>query len=521
MKKILLFCSIILGLGALKAQQLSPQFFDRVDAFMQKYVSHGQVDYTAVKAADATQSLVEEIATASLEGTSAATHQAFLINAYNVLVVHAIVQNYPVKSVKDISGFFTKTQHLIAGERITLNDLEKESLLRAFGDARFHFVLVCAAVDCPPITSFAYRPAKLEEQLEARTHFALNDPDFIRVDAENQQVELSQIFEWYASDFGGKASEVRSFINRYRTNPIPAAYKQAFYAYDWSLNGVSKTAKSTSVDPPTGNNAIRYVVSATIPQGRTETKIFNNLYTQATRNGAELSDRSTFFTTFVTSLYGVSPRFNAGVEIRYRRVLNAPFPSSPFQVFGGKGEMHQMRSGIATIGPKIRWAPVPKWQNFSVQSALWLPLERDLEGTSSLPYIDWNGPSWWTQIFNDFSLGDNFSLFTEIDFLWEDMGMQSEGAFNRISTPATVILSYFPHPQVTLYWLNGVSPYWAPQWDYFAQTGLGAKYQLNRDLEFEVLYTAFTNAFLLENEGRAATVNLGLRFNLGKAKTGS
>jgi hypothetical protein len=343
-------------------------------------------------------------------------------------------------------------------------------------------------------------------------------PDFIRVDKAKQQVELSQIFEWYAHDFDDKKPSPLTFINTYRNTPIPADYRQSYYAYDWSLNGFSAPVKTSSIDPPTGNNSIRYVVSATIPKGRTETKIFNNLYTQATRDGEELSDRSTFFTTFLTSLYGVSPRFNAGVEVRYRRVLNAPYPSSPFLVFGGQGEMSQMRSSISTIGPKIRWAPVPKWSNFSVQSALWLPLERELEGNASLPYIDWNGPSWWTQVFNDFSLGDNFSLFTEVDFLWEDIGRENEGAFNRISTPATVILSYFPHPQVTLYWLNGISPYWTPSLDYFAQSGLGAKYQLNRDLEFEALYTLFTNGYLQDNGGQAATINFGIRFNLGKAR---
>lgn len=517
--KFLPFTMLMMLLGSLNAQQLSPQFFDRVDAFLTSYVSEGTVDYASVQQAQATDKLVEEIGNASLEGADPATKQAFLINAYNVLVIHAIVQKYPIRSVLDQSGFFEQKKHLVAGERITLNTLEKKRLIKTYEDARFHFVLVCAAVDCPPITPFAYRPENLEDQLQARTRYALNDPLFIRVDNNSKEVQLSQIFEWYEQDFTKQVSSSLDFINQYRDTPIPSDYRQKFYQYNWSLNDKANHTGDQSEQNSSGaNNAIRYVVSATIPKGRIETKIFNNLYTQATRNEDILSDRSTFFTTFITSLYGVNDRFNAGVEIRYREVLNAPFPSSPFQVFAGGDDMSQHRSGITTLGPKIRWAPVPKWQNFSIQSALWIPVQRDLEGTSSLPYIDWNGPGWWTQVFNDFSLGNNFSLFTEIDFLWEDIGGQSKGALNRISTPATVILSYFPHPQVTLYWLNGISPYWAPQLDYFAQTGAGAKYQLNRDLEFEVLYTLFTNAYLQENRGRASTVNLGLRFNLGKAR---
>jgi hypothetical protein len=176
--------------------------------------------------------------------------------------------------------------------------------------------------------------------------------------------------------------------------------------------------------------------------------------------------------------------------------------------------MAQSRQAVTTLGPKIRWAPVPKWSNFSVQSAVWIPLGSELEGENGQPYIDWNGPAWWTQFFNDFTLGNRFSLFTEIDFLWEDIG-RSDAALNRISTPATVILSYFPHPKTTLYTLGSYSPYWNPGYDYFAQAGLGAKQQVNRQLEFELLVTLFTNQFLQGNGGRAATYNLGMRFNLG------
>ncbi len=518
MKKILSFCLLFMLLGNLAAQQLDPQFFDRVDAFMQTYVRDGKVDYAAVQQAQATLALVDEIGSTSLEGADDATQQAFLINAYNVLVIDAVVDQYPLVSVLDQPGFFDRAEHLVAGERMTLNTLEKERLIQTYGDPRFHFVLICAAVDCPPITTFAYRPDQLDEQLEARTRYALNDPAFIRMDISRKQVQFSQIFEWYEQDFTAQTANILIYINRYRDVRIPAEFLQSFYPYDWSLNDAPVASDLPAANATLANNAIRYVVSATIPKGRTETKIFNNLYTQATRNEGVLSDRSTFFTTFITSLYGVSNRFNAGLEVRYRRVLNAPYPSSPLNVLSGGDENSQLRTGVTTIGPKIRWAPVPKWRNFSVQSAFWFTIGDELEGTSTLPFIDWNGPSWWTQFFNDFPLGNNFSLFTEIDFLWEDIGSESNGAFNRISTPATVILSYFPHPQVTLYWLNGYSPYWAPDFDYFAQSGVGAKYQVNRDLEFELLYTYFTSDFLQENDGRAATFNLGVRFNLGKAR---
>lgn len=518
MRKLFLFLAMSLCLTAapLWGQGLPPDFFDRFDAFLKQYVHQGQVDYAQVKQDQATAAWVAEIETTRLSGASPAEQQAFLINAYNLLVIHAAAEAYPLRSVLDVSGFFDQKKYLVAGERMTLNELEKVHLLKAFGDARFHFALVCGAVDCPPLTNEAFYPDRLEAQLQARTRQALNHPGFIRVNPEEETAKLSQIFEWYASDFGGSRASARAFINRYRKEPIPADYALSFYPYDWTLNeqpqGNGQVAPASPA-PPEASNAIRYVVSATIPRGQVETKIFNNLYTQATGSNDMLRDRSTFFTTFITSLYGVSDRFNAGVELRYRRVRNEAFPASPFQVFGAEG-MAQTREGLTTIGPKIRWAPVPLWSNFSVQSAFWFPLGQQLEGGSGQPFIDWEGATWWTQVFNDFTLGSRFSLFTEIDLLWEDIGA-GPSALNRLSTPATVILSYFPHPTTTLYTLGGYSPFWTPSFDYFAQTGLGAKQQVSRKLEFELLYTWFTNAFLQQNGGRASTFNLGVRFNLG------
>ncbi|MEO0341134.1 MAG: hypothetical protein AAF242_18210, partial [Bacteroidota bacterium] len=151
--------------------------------------------------------------------------------------------------------------------------------------------------------------------------------------------------------------------------------------------------------------------------------------------------------------------------------------------------------------------------NFSIQSAFWFPIGEDLEGNGELPFIDWNGATWWTQFFNDFTLSPNFSLFTEIDVLWEDIGNVENGALNRVSTPATAILSYFPNPKTTLYGLTSFSPFWQTEFDYFAQAGVGAKYQFNRNFEVEVLYTAFTNDFLQQNNGNASTFNIGIRVN--------
>ncbi|MEL7021175.1 MAG: DUF547 domain-containing protein [Bacteroidota bacterium] len=515
MKKfVLLIAFVSLQLiAALADAPISKAFFDRTDQFMKTNVRNGLVDYSGLKKDATLNELTKTIATARIAHLDDNTRQAFLINAYNLLVIKGAADAYPLVSVLDINGFFDTQKRMVAGRKITLNELEKKLLLKEFDDPRFHFVLVCGAVGCPPITNFAYHPNQLDQQLDTQTRKALNDDNFIRVNQAQQRVELSQIFEWYAEDFGGNKRTAIEFINRYRINKIPVDYKSNFYNYDWSLNTQnaddSNAAETLNTTVGSAANAARYVVSSTIPKGGTETKIFNNLYTQ--RTGADVgvrTDRSTFFTTSLSFLYGVQERFNAGFDLRYRRVSYDGLPSNPFSVLGA-AERANNRSGFTNIGPKIRWAPFERLGNFSVQSAFWIPIGSDLAGSDTQPYIDWNGATSFTQLFNDFSLGSNFSVFTELDIILEDIGN-----LNRFSTPVTSIFSYFPNSKTTLYALGSFSPFWQSDFDYFAQAGLGAKYQFTPKLELELLYTGFTNQFLQRIDGSATTYNLGFRFNL-------
>lgn len=237
------------------------------------------------------------------------------------------------------------------------------------------------------------------------------------------------------------------------------------------------------------------------------------MYSQKTGNDEELIARSSFFTTSLSLLYGLSNRFNIGISTRFRKVRNQSLPSSAFEVFGSD-EVGSSRNGITAFGPQIRYAPIPSWENFSIQSSFVFPIGSDLTGSATQPFIDWNGATWNTQIFNDFPIGTNFSLFTELDFLFEDIGSFDDGRTNRFSTPVTLIFSYNPNSKTTLYALSGFSPTWAADFDYFAQGGFGAKYQVTPKLEFELLYTKFTNEFLLDTGGQAATYNFGVRFNI-------
>lgn len=239
MKKILTI-ALLLSFITYSNAQTTSDFFTKADTFFKTFVKNGKVDYQAIKKNEKDlTTLTGMIANLSVSTSKPSDYQAFWINAYNILVIKGIVDNYPLKSPLDKAGFFDKITYKAAGKDITLNDIENKMLRAVFPkEARVHFVLVCAGLGCPPIINEAYMPSKLEKQYTAQTVKALNDPNFIKVG--KKKVEISQLFEWYTKDFTQDGKSIAAFINQYKTEKIPENAKISFYAYDWTLNETKK-----------------------------------------------------------------------------------------------------------------------------------------------------------------------------------------------------------------------------------------------------------------------------------------
>lgn len=229
MKSIILIFIILIGKTA-----IADDFFKDADVFFSTNVREGNVAYEAIKKKPADlNELVEQIGSFDLSAADDQTKKAFMINAYNILAIKGIVDNYPVKSPFDVKDFFDAKRFRVAGKNVSLNILEKEMLYPMANDPRLHFVLVCAAVSCPKLAGFAYAPSTLDNQIEQKTKETLNDDEFIRV--KGSKVQVSEIFNWYANDFKSGGQSVVDFINKYRTTALPSK-KVGYYAYDWSLN---------------------------------------------------------------------------------------------------------------------------------------------------------------------------------------------------------------------------------------------------------------------------------------------
>lgn len=426
---------------------------------------------------------------------------------------------------------------------MTLDFLENGIIRPQCEDPRVHFVLVCGAVGCPPIINEAYRPEKLEEQLNRQTMKALSDPGFVQLENNSRKAGLSKIFDWYTEDFGAdKSTSLINYINQYRVEKIPNDYKVSFYPYDWTLNdsnaaivngGQANSPKTKKAGP--GNN--RFIVSALYDRGEYELNLFNNYFTQERPGPGTQRERVNFFSPLFQFLVGINKRVNVGFDLRFRSVnLALVDESAVFEALRFRNDGFETtdsftgysRTGFSAIGPKLKWQPFRAKSNITIQHTLYFPMfgSEDLEGNSENGYLDWDTPSMINQIFYDQPIGRKLGFFAEVDFNIDNMGdaiNKNEFDYYQISTPLTTILSYFPKDEITIYGLLG----YAPQWGYFVdvpepdqtevvssyipfnQLGLGFKYLLKNGLQFEVLVVDFNGA---QEDSRSATYNFGVRY---------
>ena len=237
MIKNLLLVAIIIFSQWIFSQASLEQFLNETDAFMKKYVREGNVDYAAIeKKPLSLDALYSSIGNMELTGKTDNEIKAFYINSYNILVIYQVVQRLPITGPLEVDGFFSATPHKVAGKELTLDQLEKETLLKKYPDPRIHFAVVCAALGCPQLTNYAYKPEYLDKQLDVVTSKSLNRDYFIRIRPSQQKAEISKIFEWYRSDFG--ENNILTFINKYRDKKIPESFEVVYYEYDWNLNRV-------------------------------------------------------------------------------------------------------------------------------------------------------------------------------------------------------------------------------------------------------------------------------------------
>lgn len=220
------------------------------DRLLREHAERGGLDYAAVKADRGDlDRFLGSLRSARPSGMGEAEAMAFWVNAYNAVVAHHVLERYPgIRSVRDVDGFFDELTYPVAGEELTLDEIETRG--RDLGDPRVHFAVVCASTSCPDLRVEAYRAEEIDAQLEDQTRSFLSDESKgLRYDAEDDTAWLSSIFKWYAGDFTGGSTVVAFFarggvldwVIEHAPEEVATRLKRGdpsvrYLDYDWSLN---------------------------------------------------------------------------------------------------------------------------------------------------------------------------------------------------------------------------------------------------------------------------------------------
>jgi len=214
---------------------LSHELFN---GLLQKYVDRvGNVDYSAFKRSRKTLEEYLDVLKANPPKSNWTKNKemAYWINLYNAFTIHTIVKNYPVNSIMDIdNGKVWDTQKInIGGSYYTLNQMEKDKLLKRFKEPRVHFAVNCGAASCPPLLNRAWTEGNIQHYYDAQAKSFINNSNYNELSPK--LIKVSKIFSWYASDFGG-SDKIVPYFQKYATTTIKDKAKVKFKEYDWKLN---------------------------------------------------------------------------------------------------------------------------------------------------------------------------------------------------------------------------------------------------------------------------------------------
>jgi hypothetical protein len=214
-----------------------------------------RVRYRAWKASPADLAALEAwiAAAAQLRPSSMARNEAYAhwANLYNALTLKVVLERYPVASIKDIrstgvpfdpKGYFGpwRTKLVtVEGKRMSLDDIEHETMRPTFRDPRVHYAVNCASIGCPNLRPRAWRAATLEAELNEAAADFVNHPRGATVRADGRLV-VSSIFTWFREDFGGNEQGVVAHLRQHAAPALAARLvgevRIADDAYDWALN---------------------------------------------------------------------------------------------------------------------------------------------------------------------------------------------------------------------------------------------------------------------------------------------
>jgi hypothetical protein len=229
---------------------------DLLRALLERHTRTGsdrivRVAYGAWKSAPADRgaldAVVAELARTPFSALDWPGQFAAWTNLYNALTLSVVLDQYPVGSIREIKskgggldpkalfGPWREKRVVVAGRKLSLDDIEHGIMRPTFKDPRVHYALNCASVGCPDLRF--WRAETLSADLDAAARAYIGHPRGVQVGPKG--LTLSSLYDWYAVDFGAGEPGLRAHLASHASVEMARAIKEApiaGYVYDWALN---------------------------------------------------------------------------------------------------------------------------------------------------------------------------------------------------------------------------------------------------------------------------------------------
>jgi len=211
---------------------------------LKRVARDGRVDYLALRADRADLDMyLSQIARANpTEFANADDRLAFWLNAYNALVLDAVLDSWPLASVRDVPGFFTQRRHRVAGREMTLREIMNDKLRAAPSDPRIVFAAVWGCIGCAPLRPEAYSGKRLRDELDKAVAEVMHNERYVRVDGSAKIVYVPEFLKWYAEDFRGIDGGLIGFLKKHLPEQVADAsgdtdsFAISYRRFDWGIN---------------------------------------------------------------------------------------------------------------------------------------------------------------------------------------------------------------------------------------------------------------------------------------------
>ena len=222
------------------------------DAFLTKYVSPdaqgiNRVCYRSVTSADR-QNLncyLQQLQSIDVRNLNRNEQLAYWFNLYNAATISVVLNNYPIRSVRQIKEKLTdfvgpfddEGTVEVLGKPLSLNDIESGIIRPIWNDPRIHYALNCASYGCPNLANTAWQSHDLDARLNGAASEYINSGRAVK--SSLLGLKASKIYKWYAGDFGGEEgvlNHLRQYANGNTLQILNGQNCIRGYFYDWSLN---------------------------------------------------------------------------------------------------------------------------------------------------------------------------------------------------------------------------------------------------------------------------------------------